>query len=102
MKGSMLESDLETPEQFAQRVFPDFSNILLLSRALTHRSYLNEHPEAIEDNERLEFLGDAVLDFLVGAWLYNKFPEMPDDEVYKVNGIGSEFSFYFVFHHTRF
>jgi ribonuclease-3 len=49
-----------------------------LTRALTHRSYLNENPEAIEDNERLEFLGDAVLDFLVGAWLYNRFPEMAE------------------------
>ncbi|MFU8774122.1 MAG: ribonuclease III, partial [Anaerolineales bacterium] len=47
-------------------------------RALTHRSYLNEHPETLEDNERLEFLGDAVLDFLVGAWLYNRYPEMPE------------------------
>jgi ribonuclease III len=45
-------------------------------RALTHRSYLNEHPDTIEDNERLEFLGDAVLDFLAGAVLYNKYPEM--------------------------
>ena len=52
-----------------------FIDSSLLSRALTHRSYLNEHPEALEDNERLEFLGDAVLDFLVGAWLYNRFPE---------------------------
>jgi len=35
----------------------------LLKRALTHRSYINEHPEdALDDNERLEFLGDAVLD----------------------------------------
>jgi ribonuclease-3 len=50
----------------------------VLSRALTHRSYLNEHPEAIEDNERLEFLGDAVLDFLVGSWLYNRYPELPE------------------------
>jgi ribonuclease III len=81
LKGSILDSDLETPEQFAQRVFPDFSNILLLSRALTHRSYLNEHPEAIEDNERLEFLGDAVLDFVVGAWLYNEYPEMPEGDL---------------------
>lgn len=53
----------------------------LLSRALTHRSYLNEHPEALEDNERLEFLGDAVLDFLVGAWLYHQFPEMKEGEL---------------------
>jgi len=43
---------------------------------MTHRSYLNEHPDTIEDNERLEFLGDAVLDFLAGAVLYNKYPEM--------------------------
>ena len=61
-----------------------FSNYLLLSRALTHRSYLNEHPEALEDNERLEFLGDAVLDFLVGAWLYNRFPEMAEGQLTKL------------------
>ena len=48
---------------------------------LTHRSYLNEHSEALEDNERLEFLGDAVLDFVVGAWLYNHFPEMSEGEM---------------------
>ncbi len=76
-----IEPETETPEQFAARVFPDFSNILLLSRALTHRSYLNEHSDAIEDNERLEFLGDAVLDFIVGAWLYNRFPEMPEGDL---------------------
>lgn len=56
---------------------PEFHDPSLLDRALTHRSYLNEHPElALEDNERLEFLGDAVLDFVTGAWLYNRFPEM--------------------------
>lgn len=58
---------------------PAFRDPSLLARALTHRSYLNEHPElALEDNERLEFLGDAVLDFVVGAWLYNRFPELPE------------------------
>ena len=55
-----------------------FRNEGLLYRALTHRSYLNEHSEVTEDNERLEFLGDAVLDFLVGAMLYNRFPEMQE------------------------
>lgn len=56
---------------------PTFRDPSLLERALTHRSYLNEHPElALEDNERLEFLGDAVLDFVTGAWLYNRFPEL--------------------------
>lgn len=59
--------------------FNDFS---LLRRALTHRSYLNEHPEEVlEDNERLEFLGDAVLDFIVGAYLYHRFPEMDEGEL---------------------
>jgi ribonuclease-3 len=75
------EIDLETPEAFTERLGLPMSNYLLLSRALTHRSYLNEHPEAIEDNERLEFLGDAVLDFLVGDWLYNHFPEMAEGEL---------------------
>lgn len=53
-----------------------FSDQSLLLRALTHRSYLNENPDlALEDNQRLEFLGDAVLDFVTAAWLYNHFPE---------------------------
>jgi ribonuclease-3 len=68
----------ESPRELAFRLGLEFSDYLLLSRALTHRSFLNEYPEAIEDNERLEFLGDAVLDFLVGAWLYNRFPEMAE------------------------
>lgn len=70
--------DSETPREFADRIKIEFNDLLLLSRALTHRSYLNEHQEALEDNERLEFLGDAVLDFLVGAWLYNRYPELPE------------------------
>ncbi|MGD8624072.1 MAG: ribonuclease III [Anaerolineae bacterium] len=54
-----------------------FHDKSLLQRALTHRSYLNEHPHfPFEDNERLEFLGDAVLDFLTGEWLYHRFPEL--------------------------
>jgi ribonuclease-3 len=73
--------EVETPQQLAERLHLAFSDLLLLSRALTHRSYLNEHPEALEDNERLEFLGDAVLDFIVGAWLYNRYPEMPEGDL---------------------
>lgn len=71
----------ESPQDFAKRLDLSFQDFLLLSRALTHRSYLNEHPEALEDNERLEFLGDAVLDFVVGAWLYHHFPEMSEGEM---------------------
>jgi ribonuclease-3 len=72
---------IESPQDFATRNQLKFDDALLLSRALTHRSYLNEHPEAIEDNERLEFLGDAVLDYVVGVWLYNRFPEMAEGEL---------------------
>jgi ribonuclease-3 len=67
--------------EFCKRINLQFNDKLLFNRALTHRSYLNEHPEALEDNERLEFLGDAVLDFLVGAWLYNQYPEMPEGDL---------------------
>lgn len=81
MDQSNNECNRETPEELAARIYPELTDILLLSRALTHRSYLNEHPEALEDNERLEFLGDAVLDFIVAAWLYNKFPEMPEGDL---------------------
>jgi ribonuclease-3 len=77
----------ETPEAFAQRIGLSFNNIGLLTRALTHRSYFNEHRDAIEDNERLEFLGDAVLDFLVGAWLYHRFPEMAEGQLTRLRAV---------------
>jgi ribonuclease-3 len=60
----------------------DFEDKTLLLRALTHRSYLNENPDFIlEDNERLEFLGDAVLDFLTAEYLYHRFPEKREGEL---------------------
>ncbi len=82
-QGNPVEaaSGQESPQDFARRLELPFTDNLLLSRALTHRSFINEHPDALEDNERLEFLGDAVLDFLVGAWLYNRFPEMAEGEL---------------------
>ncbi len=53
-----------------------FNDKTLLQRALTHRSYLNENRDySYGDNERLEFLGDAVLDFVVGEYLYHRFPD---------------------------
>lgn len=52
-----------------------FKNPSLLREALTHRSYLNEFKkQPIQSNERLEFLGDAVLSFIVSNWLFKKFP----------------------------
>jgi ribonuclease-3 len=71
----------EAPEHFAERIGLPFSDYFLISRALTHRSFLNENKDAIEDNERLEFLGDAVLDFIVADWLYNHYPEKPEGDL---------------------
>ena len=71
--------DFSTLENILDVTFDDYS---LISRALTHRSYLNENPDkALEDNERLEFLGDAVLDFVVGGYLYHHYPEMHEGEL---------------------
>ena len=58
-----------------------FSNLDLLEEALTHRSYLNENKDARAHNERLEFLGDAVLELAVTRFLYDKFPERPEGDL---------------------
>ena len=60
----------------------EFRNEKLLRQALTHRSYVNENPELGGDNnERLEFLGDALLNFLSGEYLYQRYPQMEEDEM---------------------
>ncbi len=58
-----------------------FKDRTLLLNALTHRSYLHEHPQSGEHNERLEFLGDALLNFLSGEYLYQRYPEKGEDEL---------------------
>jgi ribonuclease-3 len=68
-------------DDFARQAGVVLKNQSLLQRALTHRSYLNEHPDALEDNERLEYLGDAALDFITAAWLYNRYPEMDEGDL---------------------
>ncbi len=56
-----------------------FDNSRLLELALTHRSYTHEHPEGgTENNERLEFLGDAIFQFIVADSLFHRFPDMPE------------------------
>lgn len=57
----------------------EFKNQKLLENAFVHRSYLNENPSfKLGSNERLEFLGDAVLEFLTSEHLYQKFPQEPE------------------------
>ncbi len=64
-------------QEFAKNVLGyEFEDIQLLITALTHRSYVNEHKKSVsEHNERLEFLGDAVLELVVTDFLYRNFSE---------------------------
>ena len=63
---------------FTKHLGVSFKNPNLLVEALTHRSYLNEHREYTgSHNERLEFLGDAVLELAVTDFLFKKFPANP-------------------------
>jgi ribonuclease-3 len=62
-----------------------FNDETLLHRALVHSSFLNENPDFdLPSNERLEFLGDALLDFIVGEHLYRSLPEMDEGELTKL------------------
>lgn len=73
----MSGMDLTPYREFAKNVLGiEFENIELFVTALTHRSYVNEHKKsAKEHNERLEFLGDAVLELVVTEYLYANFSE---------------------------
>lgn len=67
---------------FARQLGLSFNNLDLFIEALTHRSYLNEHREySGSHNERLEFLGDAVLELAVTSFLFKKFPATSEGEL---------------------
>ncbi|MEK7628688.1 MAG: ribonuclease III [Patescibacteria group bacterium] len=68
-------------EHFETKTGFVFNNKALLRQAFTHRSYLNEHKGMGEHNERLEFLGDAVLELVVSEFLYEKYPDRPEGEL---------------------
>jgi ribonuclease-3 len=62
---------------------PNFKDPELLIRAMTHKSYTNEYAEPF-DNERLEFLGDAILTFICGEFLYRRYPDKPEGELTQI------------------
>ncbi len=69
-------------EQLAKQINVAFRDISLLRTACTHRSYLNENKgSGFEHNERLEFLGDAVLELVVTSFLYRKYPKKAEGEL---------------------
>src|SRR3989344_1972328 len=69
-------------DSFAKHLSVSFKNLNLLIEALTHRSYLNEHRDYTgSHNERLEFLGDAVLELAATDFLFKKYPAKPEGEL---------------------
>ncbi len=82
MKEQMTNEDLE---QLQNSIGYYFNDIELLETALTHSSYANENKLHISKcNERLEFLGDTVINLVVSEYLYNKYPFYPEGELTKI------------------
>jgi ribonuclease III len=68
--------------KFEKVIGINFKDKDLLKQAFTHRSYLNEHRDVeLEHNERLEFLGDAVLELIITEYLYNKYPDHTEGDL---------------------
>jgi ribonuclease-3 len=68
-------------QQFEAQIGITFNNKEFLQRSLTHRSFVNEYEGDMRDNERLEFLGDAILDFVVADMLFKTFPDVSEGEL---------------------
>ena len=69
-------------EKLQQNIGYKFKNIKLLEKALTHTSYAYEHE--IQSNEKLEFLGDSILEFVSSNYLYHNYPKLKEGEMTKV------------------
>lgn len=71
--------------QLEQTIGYSFTDRQLLKKALTHTSYVNENKqERITSNERLEFFGDAIIEFFVSEYLFNKYDKFPEGELTRV------------------
>lgn len=80
----MFKTKLNT-KRFEENIGYTFNSKQLLMQALTHSSYANEHKSArLKDNERLEFLGDAILDLVVSDYLYKKHKDFPEGDLSKL------------------
>ena len=73
---------MKLPQEFEEKIGYHFENEKLLLQALTHSSYANEHHMGrLADNERLEFLGDAVLEITASEFLFHRYPGHPEGEL---------------------
>lgn len=81
--GNRLGENMELSE-FEKIISYEFKDKNLLKKAFSHSSYANEkRKQGIESNERLEFLGDAVLELVISEYIYKNFPKMPEGELTK-------------------
>ena len=83
MENIRSDSRKQELEVLAKSLGVEFRDISLLQQALTHTSFANESKGDIVHNERLEFLGDAVLELASSTYLYAHFPEMPEGQLTK-------------------
>ena len=75
----------EVRKELEEKIRYHFRNPKLMEKALTHSSYSNEHRLGrLENNERLEFLGDAVLEIVTSEFLYRTYPQKPEGELTKL------------------
>ncbi len=83
-----MASDKEDLIELMEKIKIYFSENELLFKALTHKSYANEkRAEELKDNERLEFLGDSVLDLVVSEYIFSKYPNHPEGELAKIRSV---------------
>ena len=66
---------------------PEFKNSKLLELVFNHRSYLNETSDLIESNERIEFLGDSILSFVVSSYIFEKYNNLSEGELTNLRSV---------------
>ena len=85
----MLNSNYQAKlTELQEKINISFNDTSLLKRALTHKSFANENRELrLRDNERLEFLGDSVLDIVVSEYMFQEYPDYPEGELAKMRAV---------------
>jgi ribonuclease III len=79
------QEQIKEIEELEKRLGYNFKNTGFLERALTHRSFSNEWPgEDVQNNETLEFLGDAALGFIISTWLFQLYPTLDEGKLSKI------------------
>jgi ribonuclease-3 len=76
-----INKRMNSIQEFEKKIGVEFKDKDLLLLALTHRSYVNEHKDTDSHNERLEFLGDAVLELITSDYLFSTYPERTEGDL---------------------